>query len=123
MANGWAYIDTAPKDGHSILLFHPEWTFRVRQGGWDAHESAWRVYGYGCVAAQPTMWHPLPPDPAKDQEFWVLVEERPHPHRSEQVETTCTAYRNYLDARAAGLRSVREGTIDTYSVHECEWGP
>lgn len=75
MDNGWAHIDTAPKDGGSVLLFNPDWLFKVRQGGWDAHEKAWRVYGYGCVAAQPIKWHPLPLAPYDDPAYCVLVEE------------------------------------------------
>ncbi|MEN5154732.1 hypothetical protein [Stenotrophomonas muris] len=59
----WQPISTAPKHGQPVLLDHPDWHSRVMRGGWDAHELAWRVHGFGCPATQPTKWHPLPAPP------------------------------------------------------------
>lgn len=57
----WQPIQSAPKDGTPIILFHEKWNPSRLMGGWDAHEGAWRVYGFGHPAAQPTHWHaPLP---------------------------------------------------------------
>ncbi|MGY5921364.1 hypothetical protein ACS9ZL_08460 [Stenotrophomonas africana] len=59
----WQPIETAPKDGRPLLLDHPGWHTRVLRGGWDAHDLAWRVHGFGCPATQPSKWQPLPAPP------------------------------------------------------------
>lgn len=61
--NTWLPIESAPKDGRAIVLHHPSWHKPRAMGGWDAHEMAWRIDGHGCVATQPTLWHPAPPLP------------------------------------------------------------
>ncbi len=62
-ASNWQPIATAPKDCRSILLDNPAWGHRVLIGSWDETEQAWRVMGFGCPAAQPTNWQPLPAPP------------------------------------------------------------
>lgn len=67
----WMPIETADKaknSGQPILLYGPNWYAPVHSGGWDAHEQAWRVYGYGCPAKQPTHWMPLPKPPGEASE-------------------------------------------------------
>lgn len=59
----WKPIESAPRDGRPVLVDHPSWHIRVLRGGWDAHELAWRVHGYGCPVTQPQYWMPLPPPP------------------------------------------------------------
>lgn len=59
----WRTIDSAPRDGTPIILFNEKWDVKRLGGGWDAHEEAWRVAGFGCPAEQPTLWHPFPPYP------------------------------------------------------------
>lgn len=59
----WNPISTGPRDGRQVLLHHDSWYMPVIQGSWDAHEQAWRVLGFGCVASQPQLWHPLPDSP------------------------------------------------------------
>lgn len=63
LAPQWQPIESAPKDGRPLLLDHPDWHSRVMRGGWDAHELAWRVHGFGCPATQPSHWQPLPAPP------------------------------------------------------------
>lgn len=64
----WKPISSAPRDGTPIILYHPEWQVKRLQGGWDAHEEAWRVHGWGCPATQPDLWHPMPPLPEPPKE-------------------------------------------------------
>lgn len=56
----WQPIETAPKDGRPIILFHPDWDVKRLSGGWDPHEMAWRIHGWECPPAQPVKWHPMP---------------------------------------------------------------
>jgi hypothetical protein len=60
----WEPIATAPKDGRLLLLHNSAWPVSVLLGGWDTHEMAWRVHGFGCPAAQPTEWQERPAPPA-----------------------------------------------------------
>ena len=56
---GWQQIETAPKDGTSVLLFDGE---QISYGGWTTLISAgwWSV---DALENQPTFWMPLPPAP------------------------------------------------------------
>ena len=58
---GWQPIDTAPRDGTEILLWHPG------QGKalafWDSRQQ-WNYDGNPFVWYPPTHWHPLPPEPS-----------------------------------------------------------
>lgn len=63
---GWLPIETAVEaveSGRQVLLYNRVWGVKILMGGWDDHEDAWRVPGYGCPYDQPSHWHPLPEPP------------------------------------------------------------
>jgi hypothetical protein len=67
----WQSIESAPKDGTSILLIIPEAMMNfvppVYVGAYDAPTKAWYTYGASssgtCWRGDPTHWQPLPPLP------------------------------------------------------------
>lgn len=63
---GWQPIETAPKDGRSVLLLGRN--ARHADGFWEKKAYA----GNGCwvwpyVKAEPIAWQPLPPSPAAER--------------------------------------------------------
>lgn len=74
--NGWMPIESAPKDGHDILLsglytpFQSSCQFAgVFIGAWDVDVEGWMVLGHDdagqLIYANPTHWQPLPPPPGE----------------------------------------------------------
>ncbi len=63
LSEQWEPIETAPKDGTSILLDHPAWGKRALRGAWDETWKAFSVHGFGCPPTQPSHWHQLPNPP------------------------------------------------------------
>lgn len=69
----WQPIETAPKDGRSILVGVGGWGKRVAQAEWDqwgdaADEGGWRcgrpgAKGYDDAGFEPTHWRELPAAP------------------------------------------------------------
>jgi hypothetical protein len=62
----WQSIDTAPRDGTSVLVWFPELGHMVASfNGHDAVNNAggWSV-GFDYYGPKPTHWMPLPPAPA-----------------------------------------------------------
>lgn len=61
----WQPIETAPKDGVSILAFHPSpYTGgRIATMIWDG--TGWRADIHSFVKLRPTHWMPLPKPPVK----------------------------------------------------------
>ena len=74
-ASAWQPIETAPKDGATVLVWSPMFGGRVFFGSWDENRYAkkprpyWsfndeRVWGTNRVRQeQPTYWMPLPSAP------------------------------------------------------------
>lgn len=68
----WQPIETAPKDGTSILLFIEGQVIEGQWGDWED----WSVacvssHGCGCCSSDneaPTHWMPLPAKPKKETE-------------------------------------------------------
>ncbi len=66
----WLPIETAPKDGTSILL-HGSWSGEIgcdvpiasTVGFWSYDEWVASITDYYSVSANPTHWMPLPPPP------------------------------------------------------------
>ena len=62
-STGWHPISTAPKD--EILLLATEFDrpgdWRIKCGYYSVEMGLWRVWG---ALWQPTMWQPMPADPA-----------------------------------------------------------
>lgn len=72
----WHPIETAPKDGSTVILYRPnapKW-HQVTEGSWDAQEyhkkprpfwcCPWRIaYNGGDRDYPPTHWMPLPESP------------------------------------------------------------
>ena len=58
----WQTMETAPRDGHHILLYRPEIQFTGYYGGAN---SGWRINAPGLPAMwpKPTHWTPLPEPP------------------------------------------------------------
>ena len=69
-AEGWQPIETAPKDGRSVLCFVPldtmgvPFNHRVLALRYEARKSAWLTDVYAFVPFEPTHWRPLPLPPA-----------------------------------------------------------
>lgn len=67
--NGWLPIETAPKDGSSVLCFAPISGTRFRRIlvlRWDEtgrHGSHWLTDVHSFVPFEPTHWQPLPAPP------------------------------------------------------------
>lgn len=63
----WQPIDTAPKDGTHILGWDGCRMFTCKHVAGFYGESPWELVVAGMWASDgdcdPTMWHPLPPDP------------------------------------------------------------
>jgi hypothetical protein len=62
----WRPIETAPKDGETVLLWAPHWT--TARTGWRFADDAWQDCQKDSYARPPTLWMPLPaappPEPA-----------------------------------------------------------
>lgn len=56
----WQPIETAPKDGSDILVYHPE---RCEQFVCYYRECYWMFSPDGALATDPTHWMPLPEPP------------------------------------------------------------
>ena len=54
----WQPIETAPKDGSSILLATPKG--RIADGFWGLH---YKVWSWPYIMVEPTHWMPLPVAP------------------------------------------------------------
>lgn len=64
-AEGWMPIETAPKDGTSIMLGNPGWLIPT--------VGSWRHYGHAPAGwtgggSNPTHWQPLPPPPQPEKQ-------------------------------------------------------
>lgn len=59
----WRPIESAPKDGTSILAWFPDWGGEARAMSvkWIAPHSGWSMPGYGGLT--PPYWQPLPAPP------------------------------------------------------------
>jgi len=57
MCEGWQKIETAPKDGTTVLLYIPDAGGGIACGHWDVR---WCASEYLVV---PTHWRALPPPP------------------------------------------------------------
>lgn len=72
--DGWKPIETAPKDGSSILCFVPldtmgvPFNHRVLALRYEARKSKWLTDVYAFVPFEPTHWRPLPSPPTPDGE-------------------------------------------------------
>lgn len=72
--DGWQPIETAPKDGSSILCFVPldtmgvPFNHRVLALRYEARKSAWLTDVYAFVPFEPTHWQPLPTPPGQGDE-------------------------------------------------------
>ena len=60
--NHWRPIETAPKDGTSILLATP--SGKAADGFWDARYNVW---AWPYVKVDPTHWKPLPIPPERKE--------------------------------------------------------
>ena len=61
MTQEWKPIETAPKDGKSILLYpSPYLGEYVAVGNWASHPKVWMTAG---DMVNPTHWMPLPEPP------------------------------------------------------------
>jgi hypothetical protein len=57
----WQPIETAPRDGKRVLVWHRHW-YAPSTGQW--YGDWWGlVYAVGPFASQPTHWMPLPSPP------------------------------------------------------------
>lgn len=70
LREGWRPIETAPKDGTSVLLFKSSGLTGMTVGNWRRPMSS-RTPGYwqttpGLYACEPSHWQPLPAPPAPD---------------------------------------------------------
>lgn len=60
----WRYIESAPIDGSTILLYNSKWWVVVCLGYWDSSCNDWRIVpGYGSPLDYPTHWAPIPKYP------------------------------------------------------------
>jgi hypothetical protein len=59
--SAWQPMETAPKDGRFVLLWHPDWS-GAAFGSWT-NEFQWGDPHTFTWPTQPTMWHPCPPLP------------------------------------------------------------
>jgi hypothetical protein len=63
----WQLIESAPKDGSSILGFVPLATgYRVVSLRW-AEDKRWRADVHSFVQFSPTHWQPLPAPPSQEE--------------------------------------------------------
>jgi len=65
---GWQPIETAPRDGTAVIMYHTRLDNRcdVHKAWWDGE--CWRGYGWSYPEfSQPTHWMPLPAAPAKQE--------------------------------------------------------
>lgn len=65
---GWQPIETAPRDGTTVLLYAPGWD--SPKTGWTYGKDDWQDCPYsrsGDESYQPTNWMPLPAAPAKQE--------------------------------------------------------
>lgn len=59
----WQPIESAPRDGTTVLLFAPGWD--APKTGWTYGKDEWQDCPYSVARADyaPTHWQPLPPPP------------------------------------------------------------
>lgn len=68
-ASPWQPIETAPKDGSSVLCFVPletmtaEFNHRILALRYESRNRKWLTDVYAFVPFDPTHWMPLPPTP------------------------------------------------------------
>ena len=60
----WRKIDTAPRDGTALLVFHPDWDM-LQVGIFDVGTSRWQEPG-GDLIDSPAFWTKLPPGPLRE---------------------------------------------------------
>ena len=60
LMSDWLDIETAPRDGTEILVFHPA---RNEQFICYFIRGHWMFSPYAALASDPTHWMPLPPPP------------------------------------------------------------
>lgn len=58
--DGWMPIETAPKDGTTILVWHKDYEYGAGVSLWSDTYDKFMV---GNNRPQPTLWHPLPAAP------------------------------------------------------------
>jgi hypothetical protein len=71
--NDWQPIETAPKDGTTVIVYDPAYAQPVVPGAWDSEEEAeggqtWRASDAEWDRLNPTHWMPLPAPPAPEYE-------------------------------------------------------
>lgn len=59
--NDWRPIESAPKDGTTVLLWAPHWS--AAQTGWTFGADAWQDCPKDSHLRPPTHWMPLPEPP------------------------------------------------------------
>lgn len=61
----WQPIETAPKDDHPILCYHPHpgGGYRICTMLWHKPSSSWRADVHSFIRFDPTHWMPLPEPP------------------------------------------------------------
>lgn len=72
----WRKIETAPKDGTSILVYNKDG--HIYEAKWDTRLGIWRFavaeqHGCGCCGGNaefPTHWMPLPEPPSRGERGW-----------------------------------------------------
>lgn len=65
-ARAWQPIETAPRDGTTILLFAPAWENAVT--GWTFGDDEWQdcPFNPNRLDYRPTHWQPLPSPPTTE---------------------------------------------------------
>jgi hypothetical protein len=66
---GWRPIETAPKDGTTVILYcaQPKVRYRLTVAKWVATWKAWQSQP-GAWTVSPTHWMPLPAPPASQEQ-------------------------------------------------------
>ena len=67
----WQPIDTAPRHGTAVLLFHPAWDM-LQVGIHYAETTQWQDFS-GDLLQMPTHWMALPPPPREQAGVEVRV--------------------------------------------------
>ena len=60
--SAWQPIKTAPKDGSTIIIYHPRIEC-VYTTWWDERVRMWSGVEYGSIDPGPSHWMPLPEPP------------------------------------------------------------
>lgn len=74
-ATAWQQIETAPKDGTTVVVYDPTLNFdRVTMAAWDRDEATeggqcWREDSHNFDRLNPTHWMPLPSPPASSRDL------------------------------------------------------